>query len=135
MAARSVTVTVVNCSKVEWKRTDLKLLGGIWGPNGGTVPPEVIAGQIEDDDGEPIRSEVVFGSESNGFATGTEGWVTYTGSKKSGESIGLMKIHWNNPFSGGNGFGVDFQDQRYTANVGNSVGNNATVLVDIHKKP
>ena len=91
-AARSMKITVNNKSHgATLQRTEIGLWHGIWANNGGQVPPENIAPQ----------TSAVFGAESNGFATGVEGYAKYN-VKLHGTKIGWVQIYFSNPFVGGN---------------------------------
>ena len=126
MAARSFLITVQNFTGKLWQRSNLGLSGGEWSNGGGLVPPEQILKISLDDDGNAIPGVVQFGSESDGFATGTEGFVQYE------SDIGTFYIGWNNPFVGSNGFGVAVPDG-FRAEYGDISGNNANVTVTIRR--
>jgi hypothetical protein len=89
-AARSFRITLFNLSGRTLNRTNLAIMHGIFSGNGNDVPPEQV----------PSPARVVWESESDGFATGTEGSVTYA------TDAGEVFIHWNNPFVGSNGLGI-----------------------------
>ena len=65
---------------------------------------------------------VSFGSESDGFATGTEGFVVYA------SDVGDFRIGWDNPFIGSNGFGIATPPGFGGSHTDES-GNNANVEV------
>jgi hypothetical protein len=115
MAARSFYIEVLN-SGPDLNRQEEHLAHGIW--TEGRIPPEHI----------PNRSRAHWQSESQGFATGTEGWVRY------GFQEGDVKIWWNNPFVGSNNFGVDYDHDKLEINWGDTSGNNAAVTVTILEK-
>eukprot|EP01084_Bolivina_argentea_P155125 270359_1 len=83
-ASRSVGVRIENKTSVSFFRDGYSLSHGVWT----NYAPQEIA----------PNSTVKFMSESNGFMTGTEGYVYY---KAKGEKIWLK---WNNPYAGGNTF-------------------------------
>jgi hypothetical protein len=73
-------------------------------------------------------SRAVWGSESDGFATGTEGSVTYE------TGVGQIFIHWDNPFAGSNGLGVDVPRGFHFDHEGidgNNVGVTITVTPEV----
>jgi len=125
-AARSFHITVQNLIGREWTRTKFGLGGGIWSDNGSAVPPEKIPPARLDNDGDLAPGMIKFESESNGFATGTEGTTSYTSNK------GNITISWDNPFAGANGFGVAVP-AGYVAEHTPIGGNNAYVTVTIRK--
>jgi hypothetical protein len=89
MAARSVNVALdSNAAFLNLRRTEVKLEDGVFT----TLPPLLIGNRGE------------WASESNGFATGTEGRVTYQIETVDGERIGEVRLHWNNPFVGSNSY-------------------------------
>jgi hypothetical protein len=98
LAALRVLVTVNNFTGHVWDRSNVVLGGGIWSENG--IPSEHWPKVHLDADGNVVPGEDWFMSESGGFATGTEGWVDYT----TQGIAGTLRIHWNNPFAGGNEF-------------------------------
>ena len=78
------------------------------------MPPERI----------PHRSRAHWESESDGFATGTQGHAIYT------SEAGDVSFFWDDPFIGGNSFSVD-HSPALQANWGDVSGNNAAVTVTI----
>lgn len=113
MASRSFFIEVVNAGP-DLVRKDFGLDHGIWSNDGGFVPPERI----------PHRSRARWESESNGFATGTQGHATYT------SSSGDVGFFWDDPFVGSNSFGVNHSPD-IAANWGDISGNNAAITVTI----
>ncbi|MCH7395965.1 aegerolysin family protein [Acinetobacter dispersus] len=94
-AARSTKVTLVNQTPFHLVKVKDHLGGGIWMKN--QRPPETI---------EPGKT-VIFGSESNGIATGTEGSVDYricgVFEKSGAQDTGMnFQVYWNNPYHGSN---------------------------------
>jgi hypothetical protein len=112
MAARSVFVNLVNRSDAVLIRTAFSLSHGIW-----THEP-------------PLRIEAgakqTWQSESDGFATGTEGEVTYDIQPVAGQSDGTAHFHWDNPFIGSNSFD-EATPVLYKADRSGGDGDNATV--------
>ncbi|MBO8190622.1 hypothetical protein ITI46_02720 [Streptomyces oryzae] len=90
MAARSTHVTLENrAGSFNLRRTSQGLDHGEW-----TTKPPLLIGD---------RGE--WESESNGFATGTEGSVTYQLEDVDGVRMGEVSLHWDNPFIGSNSYG------------------------------
>jgi hypothetical protein len=89
-AVRSFLIHLRNGTMHVFRRTNISLPHGIFSGNGNAVPPEQI----------PPRIVGTWESESDGFATGTEGTVTYA------TPVGDVFIHWNNPYIGSNGLGI-----------------------------
>eukprot|EP01084_Bolivina_argentea_P045675 84077_1 len=87
-ASRSVGVLFKNMSTFRLQRTNEKLVHGFWTDN--MIPPEYIE----------ATAAVYFGSQSDGFMTGTEGTVTYLMINGPGSVI----LNWDNPYSGGNSY-------------------------------
>ena len=91
-AERSFAITLRNVTPLTLTRANMNLAHGEWSNAGNDVPPQEIG---------PMNvNGAYWSSESDGFATGTEGWVTYN------TSAGECLISWNNPFVGSNGFGA-----------------------------
>lgn len=127
MAARSFFITVLNFTGKLWQRSNLVLESGEWSNNGGFVPPEQIPKISLDGNGDAIPGVARFGSESDGFATGTNGSVQY-------QSDGGSRIYigWNNPFVGSNGFSVGATNGlKIVSN--DFTGDNANVTVTVSK--
>lgn len=100
MPVRSFRVLLSNNLNFPLVRVQHHLCGGDWTP-GGWEPPAMI----------PARTELGWQSESDGFATGTEGWVKYriavpasvipgtNPSPPPPPTLGdTVYIYWNNPF-------------------------------------
>lgn len=85
-AARSTVVSFVNYTNAKLVRKTWTMNHGEWTAN--RLPPEAIPGQT--------RKE--WGSESDGFATGTEASVVY--SSPSGD----ITVYWDNPYVGSNSY-------------------------------
>ena len=110
MAARSVTVSFTNKSGVALVLGGTSLLHGKWT----TEPPARIeAGQT-----------VSWESESNGFATGTEGTAYYDVEGLSILSRSLF--HWDNPFVGSNSYS-EFSPETFKSSHSGGGGDNANV--------
>lgn len=92
MAHRSATITIINFTELELKRTKEYLSHGIWTTN--ELPPETISS----------LSDISFESESNGFLTGTQGSATY--SCPEGDFV----FNWDVPWDGSNEFSRTFPD-------------------------
>ncbi len=94
-AFRSVKITLVNRSPYSLVLFKHSLEHSNW--MGGSLPPESIApGQV-----------VAWGTESNGGAVGTEGWVEYLicGDYKNAGPQNMkmsFKVYWDNPAAGSN---------------------------------
>ncbi|MEU3193319.1 hypothetical protein ABZ686_22400, partial [Streptomyces sp. NPDC006992] len=89
MATRSTHVTLENrAGRFNLRRTSQGLDHGEW-----TTKPPLLIGD---------RGE--WESESNGFATGTEGSVTYQLEDVDGLRMGEVSLHWDNPFIGANSY-------------------------------
>ncbi|MFI6108153.1 Crystal protein ET79 [Streptomyces sp. NPDC051310] len=86
-AARSTHVTFNNHTERLMVRTDARLYWGVWSTN--QYPPESI----------PPGNTRAWQSESEGFATGTEGEAAYVL-----EGVGSVKVKWNNPYVGSNSY-------------------------------
>jgi hypothetical protein len=112
MAARSVFVNFDNKSDVALIRDSGSLSHGIW-----TTQPPV---RIE------AGANVSWESESSGFATGTEGEVTYKIETGPGQTDGSAHFHWDNPFVGSNSYD-EATPVGYKADRSGGDGDNATV--------
>ena len=115
-AARSVWVVVRNNSKYPLSIVSSYITRGVW-----MVKPNAViqAGQ-----------ESGFGSESNGFMTGTHGSVVYGVS--NGQSFSLT---WTNPYYGSNTYSSALSTFSYYSKVvmtrSGGSGNNAVVVITI----
>ncbi|MFI8458043.1 hypothetical protein [Kitasatospora sp. NPDC085464] len=91
-AARSTTVHLTNKTGCTLWRTNYSLAHGIW-----TQEPWM---------GLADGTEETFGSESNGFMTGTEGLVQYVSydCQQSWRNGKYVQLHWANPYVGSNGY-------------------------------
>ncbi|WTU04963.1 hypothetical protein OHV05_34960 [Kitasatospora sp. NBC_00070] len=113
---RSVKVNVANASRLSLFNPSWSLSHGIW--SSGQELPYTIGSN----GGYTVAS---WQTESQGFATGTEGQAVY-----SMEGGGTLTIRWNNPFSGSNSYGCDAPAGRSCSWEGGG-GKNATVLFKI----
>ena len=111
MAARSFFIEVVNAG-FDLNRKDIGLDHGQWSDGGGLVPPEHI----------PRFTRGHWESESDGFATGTQGHAVYS------SDAGDVGLFWDNPFIGSNSFTVN-TPPGIQASWGDISGNNAAVSV------
>ncbi|MEH2178645.1 aegerolysin family protein [Nostoc sp.] len=125
MAARSFTITIDNLTGLPWHRIGLGLDHGEWSNNGGSVPPENIPGASFDVFGHLSYTPVTFGNESDGFATGAQGFVDYQNALGS-----ILHIAWDNPYIGSNSFDANASNP-FTASYGDISGNNANVVVEV----
>src|SRR3954454_18434095 len=87
-AARWVEVTFTSNINLPLDRVDYGLMHGKWN----IVPPPV------------VNRGALWGSESKGFLTGTEGYATY---RVPGYPQEALVIYWDNPFVGSNSFTCD----------------------------
>jgi hypothetical protein len=116
-AARSVWVVIRNNSQYPLSAQQSYITSGIW-----TVRPNAVI--------QPGQ-ESGFGSESNGFMTGTHGSATY--SVSNGQSFSLT---WTNPYAGSNTYSSYLSTYSYgrpkvvMTRTGGS-GNNAVVVLTI----
>lgn len=127
MAARSFSITIQNWTGRQWQRSDVRLLHGEWSQQGQLQPPDTINKLHLNDEGDARPGVVFFESESDGFATGTEGTVNYTTAE------GTVILHWNNPFVGGNEFTARGPDQ-FAYFWGDPGGNDASIVLDIRRR-
>ncbi len=112
MAVRSFAIRLRNLTDLDLHRKDLHLDHGEWSNGEKDVPPEEIG---------PGKT-AAWQSESDGFGTGTEGWVLY------GSDAGDVRVYWDDPYFGSNGFRVDLP-AGYTQTHTDISGNNAAVKV------
>ncbi|MFG2985435.1 Crystal protein ET79 [Streptomyces sp. NPDC048258] len=110
---RSTRVTVVNQSGALLARTGAGLDHGIW--SGDQLPPSTI------NNGDWARWK----SESDGFATGTEGSAEY---QMSGG--GKVVFRWDNPFAGSNSYSCQVPGGHTCAQSGGG-GKNAEVVFTV----
>ncbi|MFG2909755.1 Crystal protein ET79 [Kitasatospora sp. NPDC048286] len=115
-ADRSTKVTLSNSTGSGLTKTWEKLDHGCW--TNDMLPSDYI----------PNGKSASWQSESCGFATGTEGSITYTLADG-----GEVKLHWNNPYWGSNGYSCDVPDG-YTCSRSGGSGDNASTTFSIGKK-
>jgi hypothetical protein len=118
MAARSTHVTLTNLAgRLNLRKTSEELDHGEW-----TSHPPALVGNRAD-----------WESESDGFATGTEGRVAYEIENDTGGAVGTLNLHWDNPFVGSNSYDESVSPQADVTGNGFTVvhrgggGNNADV--------
>jgi aegerolysin len=114
MAERSTQVKLLNATGLNLSRQDEGLDHGIWTDN--QLPPEHI----------PNGGTAEWQSESNGFATGTQGHVTYSVDGGPGAFV----IAWDNPFVGSNEFSVS-SPAGFAGTSSDPRGNNSSVRVTL----
>lgn len=117
-AARSTKVKFHNGTGCQLNRQSYGLAHGIWSQ--GQEPPATVYNTGDES----------WQSESNGFMTGTEGFVSFQTSNceedwRNGRTI---RLHWNNPYVGGNGRDTDGTDQSFRAVFEGGGGDNALLL-------
>ena len=124
MAQRSFSITVVNNTGRNWTRDIMELNGGVWSNNELETPPKDIPRVSLNGDGNVQSGMGFFESESDGVATGTEGFVDYNSDR--GEKL---HIYWDNPYVGGNSFNASVPNLHlYWGDPG---GNNANITLRI----
>ena len=111
-SARSVQLTVINRTAVSLNCSTAVLDGGEWV----AYPPDSITS----------GSTGVWGTQSHGFATGTEGQATF----QIAETTGLVTIRWDNPYWGSSSFSCEVTPG-YTCAVSGGRGNNSSVTATI----
>ncbi|MET9398763.1 Crystal protein ET79 [Kitasatospora sp. NPDC002965] len=109
-AARSTTVNLTNNTPKGLIRDGASLSGGIW--SDGMLPPTSL----------PPGTAGRWASESDGFMTGTAGEVSFYVAGVSGK----LKVSWNNPYVGSNGYSCS-APYGYTCTWQGGGGNNASV--------
>jgi hypothetical protein len=114
-AARSVQVVFHNHSDKTLTLERAELAHGIWTKQ----PPRTIGPHKQAD----------WASESDGFATGTEGRAVY---HLQGNSHAKVQLHWDNPFAGSNSYDEHAPPGFHLANQGGA-GNNAHIVWTLKK--
>ncbi|MEE1826312.1 Crystal protein ET79 [Streptomyces sp. BE20] len=109
-AARSTTVNLTNNSGTLLTRDGSSLSGGIW--SDGTLPPSLVQPGVT----------ARWASESDGFMTGTGGEVSF----HLGGTSEKLKVSWNNPYVGSNGYSCS-APYGYKCTWQGGGGNNASV--------
>ena len=113
-AARSVKTTFFNDSDCTLTNYDAWLYHGIW-----TIYPPTI----------PPHTTVVFGSESSGLFTGTEGYVRYMADPYCIPGPVGTYMYWNNPYVGSNSYDSSRDGDWFwkLTRSGSGTGNNASM--------
>ncbi len=115
-SARSTDVTLVNQTGCELRRADYGLQHGEWWDFPNHIPPDyILPGQ-----------QATWVSESNGIATGTEGWVRFSTSECDLRHKNVV-VHWSNPYIGANSYDYDGTDPAFRVPHTGGGGNNALV--------
>ncbi|MCU7824227.1 aegerolysin family protein [Kitasatospora sp. DSM 101779] len=114
-AARSVDVTFSNWTGCTLTREEWGLSHGIW-----TAQPPV---RIYD------QGTGSWASESNGFATGTEGYARFFSENCANPVLNgrLVRVHWNDPYVGSNSYDSSGTDLKFYVSRSGGSGNNASV--------
>ncbi|MEV6209598.1 aegerolysin family protein [Kitasatospora sp. NPDC051914] len=114
-AARSVSVKFNNWTGCTLTREEWGLNHGIWAQE----PPVRIYDQ----------GQGSWASESNGFATGTEGWARFFSENCADPVLNgrLLRVHWNNPYVGSNSYDSTGTDLKFYVSKSGGSGNNASV--------
>ncbi|KIK55251.1 hypothetical protein GYMLUDRAFT_248853 [Collybiopsis luxurians FD-317 M1] len=118
----SVAVTFENKTDLTLIRVEAELEHGIWATN--QYPPEIIS----------PHSVGKWKSESNGFMTGTAGYVKYA--MDSGKES-ILRVYWSNPFAGSNSYDGSIagpKEHEYVWSYTGGTGNNASVSFKLEKK-
>ncbi|MFH8749508.1 hypothetical protein ACH4GK_26920 [Streptomyces rimosus] len=111
-AQRSTHVTLENRTGVSMTRKWASLTHGEWQAN--SYPPEMIGS----------NSSAAWQSQSDGFATGTEGEAVYV------TNYGEIYVKWNNPYVGSNSYTCTASGGHSCERSGGS-GNNASVTFTV----
>jgi hypothetical protein len=98
MPVRSFRLFIKNSSEdVRLHKRNEHLCWGSWTSHEWMPPIDILPGE-----------EKAFQSESDGFATGTEGWAKYEVVDSSNQGIGMVFAYWDNPYAlGDTYFGCD----------------------------
>ncbi|MEZ5844637.1 MAG: aegerolysin family protein [Hyphomicrobiaceae bacterium] len=111
-ADRSVQLHFQNATQATLNIVTNKLLWGKWSTQ--DKPPQVVKS----------NGKVQFGSESDGFMTGTEGYVEFAMTTEPG----IVRISWDNPFFGSNS-GSCSAPKGYVCQMSNISENNSNYVV------
>lgn len=127
MAARSVQVNFENYldSNLSLNPNSVVLDHGIWD----SQPPSSIP---KAEGGAPGKGS--WTTESNGFATGTEGSCTYAFYDSRTEQVFYIDIHWDNPFTGSNAYSISTGCNSVDVSYSGGSGDNATVTFKAVRK-
>jgi hypothetical protein len=135
-AARSVVVKLINNTGCTLVVRQAWVFRGDWIPGG-----ELAYWGGEEIDYKPYPNTLTFGSESNGFMTGTEG-NAYFGFNYCSPYVGdygnwinplpaVLKLHWLNPYVGSNSYDSIGSDPLFKVYRSGGSGNNATVTFTV----
>ncbi len=117
MSDRSVNASMLNDTNVTLRllTSSISLPHGEWV----TYPPANLA------PGDTARWQ----TDSDGFMTGTEGSFTYQFIYigESEPSIETVKLYWDNPYVGGNGYSISCSVPAFKTGYSGGDGDNATV--------
>jgi len=124
MAARSVDIYFENYLNfpLSLKQDSLQLQHGIWD----SYPPQKIAA-IEG--GVPGKAH--WETESDGFATGTQGSCVYAFSDTTSGQICYINISWDDPYSGSNAYSITTDSASATVAYSGGGGDNAAVTFTV----
>lgn len=124
MSARSVNATLNNNTSfaLQLLTSSISLLHGEWT----TYPPSTI----------PAGGTGNWQSDSDGFATGTEGSLVYQFiySNNGALSIETLKVYWDDPFAGGNGYSITCSVPALKVGYSGGDGDNASVTYNFSDK-
>jgi hypothetical protein len=115
-AARSVKTTFFNDGNCTFDLTGATLYHGIWS----IYPPITIY----------PHASVVFGSESNGLFTGTEGVVHYAPQPGCANNPPSFTLYWDDPYVGSNSYSWGFNSPNpggWKLTMSGGSGDNASV--------
>jgi hypothetical protein len=113
MAARSIDATIANQTPHRLIRTDSQAVhGGFTTEAPAAVDP---------------NAQGQFSMESNGFATGCEGYATY----RMDGVAGTLRLHFNNPYIGGNDYSATSTPAGYSCSRTGGEGHNAVVTFTV----
>lgn len=127
MAARSVDVYFENYLNysLSLKQDSLKLDHGIWD----VYPPQKI---VQADSGTPGKGH--WKTESDGFATGTEGSCTYAFYDAAADQICYVNVHWDDPYAGSNEYDITTDSVNAKVSYSGGDGDNASVTFKIEPR-
>lgn len=127
MAARSVDIYFENYLNysLSLKQDSLQLEHGIWD----IYPPQKI---VQADNGAPGKAH--WETESDGFATGTQGSCTYAFYDATADQICYINIAWDDPFSGSNNYSITTDSVNAKVSYTGGDGNNASVTFQVQPR-
>lgn len=128
MAARSVDVYFENYLNygLSLKQDSLNLDHGIWD----IYPPQ----KIVPADAAKNPGKAHWKTESDGFATGTEGSCTYAFYDTVAEQICYINIHWDDPYAGSNQYDINTDSASAKVSYSGGGGDNASVTFKIEPR-